>query len=185
MNLKSIKLGPRWTLFALLAVCVLPVVAAYVAYYWLPPEGRTHNGELLPPRPAPLSRLSVQNPAALSGRWLLVTVDSASCDAPCQHKLWLMRQVRTAMGDKAHRVERLWLVTGDGEPDARLVQAFQGMQFAHVSADALEVFAADRPRADYIYLLDPRAQVIMRYVASEDPKGVIRDLERLLRYSSQ
>jgi len=43
----------RRTLGLLALVCAAPVVASYIAYYWLHPTARTNYGELLEPAPAP------------------------------------------------------------------------------------------------------------------------------------
>jgi hypothetical protein len=36
---------------------------------------------------------------------------------------------------------------------------------------------------DHVYLLDPRGNVMLRFPKGADPKRMIRDLERLLKYS--
>jgi cytochrome oxidase Cu insertion factor (SCO1/SenC/PrrC family) len=40
--------------------------------------------------------------------------------------------------------------------------------------------AGDR---SHVYLVDPNGNVMMRWDAAQDPKGMLRDLERLLRAS--
>ena len=41
-------------LYAVIAVCVAPVLASYLAYYVVPPSGRTNYGTLItPPRALP------------------------------------------------------------------------------------------------------------------------------------
>jgi hypothetical protein len=35
----------------------------------------------------------------------------------------------------------------------------------------------------HVYLVDPNGNVMMRWRAEDDPKGMLRDLERLLRAS--
>ena len=91
-------------LYLLLAVCIAPVVASYLAYYVLPPEGRTNYGELVSPqRPLPAIRLARLDGTpfelqSLRGRWLLVTIDASECADACQRKLWKLRQVRLTTG---------------------------------------------------------------------------------------
>ncbi|MBS1172142.1 MAG: hypothetical protein H6R12_972, partial [Proteobacteria bacterium] len=41
--------------------------------------------------------------------------------------------------------------------------------------------AADR--ADHIYLIDPLGNIVLRFPPHPDPKKMIKDLERLLKYS--
>ena len=78
-------------------------------------------GELIPPRP-----LSGRPSTALRGKWLLIAVDGAACDAWCEKKLYYLRQLRRAQGKDMDRVERLWLLTDDGKPRAELLPAIEG-----------------------------------------------------------
>ena len=145
-------------------------------FHWGTPATGNY-GELLPPRAlegAPFDRLR--------GKWLLVTFDPAACDAACEKKLFIVRQVRRAQGANAERMERLWLVSDGGKPRPELLAAIEG---SHVeparSAGELQAFPGD-PRA-YIYVVDPLGNLILRYPADPDPKRMIRDLERLLKLS--
>jgi hypothetical protein len=141
---------------------------------WIP--GRQANyGELLAPRPlaGPL--------APLRGKWVLVTFDAAACGPACERKLYVVRQVRRAQAKEAERVERLWLLTDGGQPRAELLAALDG---GHVAAAAVELERAFPGRAtEHIYLVDPLGNLMMRYPAAPDPSRMIKDLERLLKYS--
>ena len=44
--------------------------------------------------------------------------------------------------------------------------------------------AGDRPFAgERLYLIDPLGNLMMSYARTADPKGIIKDLSRLLKYS--
>lgn len=141
---------------------------AYV-FGWSP--GAPGNyGELLEPRPTTLAPI-----VALRGKWVLVSADAAACDARCERKLYFMRQVRRAQGKEMDRIERLWLVQGPGEPRAALLAAYEGMRVARV---------ADSPfAAEHLYLVDPLGNLMMRFPRDPDPARVIKDLQRLMKYS--
>ena len=73
----------RIKMLLVLAVCAAPVVASYLSYNLLRPDGRSNYGSLiLPPHAMPSEaalRLTgvdgqVLKPAALKGQWLLVVV---------------------------------------------------------------------------------------------------------------
>ncbi len=164
----------RLTLLALALVCVLPVAASYLAYYVWPPEGQVNYGELIEPTPLPAA-LAAAAPA-VEGRWTLVYASSGACDAACRRALYYMRQVRTAQAEQMDRVERLWLRAG-GEPVAPADQ--DGLVVAAVDDDALTAL----PATARILLMDPRGKLMMRFPAEPDPKRMIRDLSRLLKYS--
>ena len=152
-------------------VCAAPIVLGTAAYLlgWSP--GRPGNyGELVPPRPVPAAPF-----AELRGKWVLVSADAAACDAYCEKKLYFMRQVRRAQGKDMGRIERLWLVSGAGAPRAELLAAIEGTRVV-----ALEDPAFSR---EHIYLVDPLGNLMLRFPRDPDPSRMIKDLQRLLRYS--
>lgn len=152
-------------------VCAAPLVLGTAAYLlgWSP--GKPGNyGELVPPRAVPAAPF-----AALRGKWVLVSADAAACDAYCEKKLYFMRQVRRAQGKDMERIERLWLVSGAGAPRAELLAAIEGTRVV-----ALEDPAFTR---EHIYLVDPLGNLMLRFPRDPDPSRMIKDLQRLLRYS--
>ena len=168
-------MSPKAKIGLIFAICAAPIVLGTAAYYFGWVEGKTGNyGELLPPR-------SLDTPAftALRGKWVLVTLDAAACDARCEKKLYVVRQVRRAQGAGAERIERLWLVTDGGRPRAELLAAIEG---SHVERSAESGMFPGDPLAQ-IYLVDPLGNLMMRYPADADPSRMIKDLERLLKVS--
>ncbi len=161
------------------ALFALPLAAGWVAYLagWVP--GRTSNyGTLIAPRP-----IGAEPLPALRGRWVLVSFDSGACDAHCERKLYYMRQVRRAQGKEMGRVERLWLVTDALVPRAELRAAIEGTRIAHPGAEVAAAFAAEGVAADHIYLVDPLGNLMLRFPRDPDPAKMVKDLERLLKYS--
>jgi hypothetical protein len=152
-------------------VCAAPLVLGTLAYLFGWSPGKPGNyGELIAPRPVTLAPF-----AALRGKWVLVSADAAACDAGCERKLYFMRQVRRAQGKEMERIERLWLLHGPGEPRAALLAAYEGMHVARV---------ADSPfSSEHLYLVDPLGNLMMRFPRDPDPARVIKDLQRLMKYS--
>ncbi len=169
----------RRKLVLLGALFSLPVVAGWIAYLtgWVP--GTTSNyGTLLAPRPSPDAAI-----AELRGKWVLVQLDRGACDAHCERKLYVMRQVRRAQGKSMGRVERLWLVTDGAALRAELLAAIEGTRVVRAGPGAAAGFAAERDPADHIYLVDPMGNLMMRFPRDPDPGRMVKDLERLLKYS--
>src|SRR3982751_2917922 len=80
----------RWKMLAVLAICAAPVIASYLTYYVVRPEGRRVFGELIDPQ-RPLPDLRARELAggeiglrSLKGQWLLVSVSGGACDAGCE-----------------------------------------------------------------------------------------------------
>jgi hypothetical protein len=153
-------------------VCAAPLVLGTAAYLlgWSP-GAPANYGELIPPRViAPLSELR--------GKWVLVTFDAAACDADCERKLYVARQVRRAQGKDMDRIERMWVVTDAGKPRPDVLAATEGTRVGRFAGDGFP-----GPIAEYIYLIDPLGNLMMRFPRDPDPSQVIKDLQRLMKYS--
>ncbi len=181
----------RWVLLAILALCVAPVVASYLAYYLVKPDGRTNYGELLDP-PRAVEGLVVRevNDAqatfdALRGKWVLLTVGTQGCDEACAARLYSIRQVRLTTGKERDRVHRVLLLSGNGEPAASLLAEHEGLRVWRADADLarwLPPAQGGMPQ-DHIFVIDPLGNVMLRFPRSADPSRMKKDIARLLRAS--
>ena len=171
-------MSPRTKLALIFAVCAAPFVLGTLAYVYRWTPGTSGNyGELIPPRV-----LSGAPFDALRGKWLFVTVDAAACGARCEKKLYFVRQVRRAQGKDSERVERLWLVTDGGTPKPELTAAIAGTRIVALqNAELLKAFPGNPTQ--HIYVVDPLGNLMMRYPPDPDPSKMIKDLQRLLKYS--
>ena len=153
------------------AVCVAPLVLGTAAYWmgWSP-GAPSNYGELIPPRLTPLDEFR--------GKWVLVTFDAGACDAYCERKLYVMRQVRRAQGKDMERIERLWVLTDAGKPRADVLAASEGTR---ISRDGNVGFPGNP--ADHIYVVDPLGNLMMRFPRDPEPGRMIKDLSRLLKAS--
>lgn len=157
-------------------MCAAPLVLGTAAYLlgWSP-GAPSNYGELLKPHVVEATPLS-----ELRGKWVLVTFDAAACDASCERKLYIARQVRRAQGKDMERIERLWVIMDAGKPRADILAATEGTRIAR-NENLSGGFPG--PAAEYIYLVDPLGNLMMRFPRDPDPSQVIKDLQRLLKYS--
>jgi cytochrome oxidase Cu insertion factor (SCO1/SenC/PrrC family) len=177
----------RFIVAAIFAVSAMPLVAALLAYHFFPPAGRTNYGELIEPRPMPRATLQRLDGgpftlAELKGRWVMLQADDAACGAQCREKLFNMRQARLAQGKNMDRIERLWLVLDAGRPAPELARLHEGAVLARAAPELVAALPGADVR-DHIYLLDPHGNLMLRFPGAADPKRMIKDLERLLKYS--
>lgn len=189
------RLG-RLKMLAVLAVCAAPVIASYLSYYVLKPSGRTNYGSLILPTRSlpdlPLASLEGQpvKAASLKGQWLMVVVAPATCDAACEKRLYLQRQLREMMGRDRDRIDKVWFVTDDTQPRPALREATGGavpVQVLRVPREALAAWLqpeAGRALEDHVYIVDPMGEWMMRMPAEPEPSKVKKDIERLLRASA-
>ena len=178
------KNNARNMLLLLAAVCGLPIVLSYLAFYVWKPEKTMNYGELITPTPlaGPLVNLdgSAFELTSLRGKWVLLHADRAACDEHCKQLIYFMRQARIAQNEGMERIERVWVITDNGAPDATWLKDYTGMK---VLRGAPQLPApADASR--HIYLLDPLGNLILRYPDNPEPKRIIKDLARLMKFSN-
>ena len=188
----------RLKMLAVLAVCALPVVASYVAYFFVRPEARTNYSTLIVPTRSlpPLALHTLDgarvDAASLRGQWLLAVVGDAACDAGCERRLYLQRQLREMLGRERGRVDKVWFVTDGGAVRDALraavtAPATGGATLLRADRDALAAWLAPAPGqrlVDHLYVVDPHGEWMLRVPADPEPARVKRDLERLLRASA-
>ena len=182
----------RLKLFAVLLVCASPVIASYLAYYVFPPVGRTNYGDLIQPqRPVPELSLKGLDGAPTSwkpllGQWVLLQVDSGACPTACTDKLYALRQHRTMTGKERDRIERVWLITDQAQPEAKVLEGYEGTFVLRVDAQQLGHWLVVEPGqalTDYVFMIDPQGNLMMRFPADGDPRRIHKDIARLLRAS--
>ncbi|MEO8855768.1 MAG: hypothetical protein ABI343_02150 [Burkholderiaceae bacterium] len=186
----------RLKMLLVLLICAAPVIASYVTYYFVRPEGRSVFGELIDPqRPLPdvqavaLDGKTV-NLRSLKGQWLLVTVAGGACDKACEGQLYIQRQLRESLGQEMDRVDRVWLIDDDARVAPSLLPALHDATVLRVPQQTLNRWLSPAPGhalADHLYVVDPMGNWMMRFPASLDLAGAAkakRDLGRLLRASA-
>ena len=182
------SLSPRVKLLLIASGFALPIVASFLAYHFLRPDPTGNYGELLlPPRQVTAQRFEKPDHQGwdfteLRGRWALVASDSGACGAPCVAKLTTLRQVQQALGRRATRVARVFVVDDLVAPDPRALEPFDGTIVAITPKGLALPPGATNDRA-HVYLVDPKGLVMMRWPAAADRKRMLRDLERLLKAS--
>jgi hypothetical protein len=175
----------RRSLLVLAALFFLPVALAFYLYYggdWRPPGSSAHGELIEPARPLP----EVAGAEALRGKWSLVYVGSGACDEACRRTLFVMRQTRLGLAQEMTRVQRVLLATDTCCDRAFLRREHPGLVPIDASdasfAPLLQQFPADE-RARAIYVVDPLGNLMMRFDARDNPKGLLTDLKKLLKLS--
>ena len=189
--------------FVLLGLLFMaPTFVAWVMHHsseqgWRP-EGMTNRGTLVhPARPLqPPQDLQVNDQplsAYLNGFWTMVYVGDDDCDAVCNGDLYKMRQVRVAQNENMKRVQLLYLMQGEVVPQelSRLLATeYTEMTLVPMRAEQAEVllpqFAIDETPvldAGRVYYVDPLGNLMMYYTPDADPRDMLKDLQKLLKYS--
>lgn len=185
----------RLRMIIVMLVCAAPVLASYLTYYVIRPQTLRHFGTLIQPV-NPMPDIMAQtlddeqvSLSSLKGQWLIVSLSSGVCDAPCQTNLLLQRQIRASLGREKERTEWVWLIT-DNQPvskelmtglgDAVVLRVPPALLAQWLSAES------GHELSEHLYLIDPHGNWMMRFPASlsiEQAGPLKRDWDRLLRAS--
>ncbi|QWE14459.1 hypothetical protein [Polynucleobacter sp. AP-Sving-400A-A2] len=185
----------RIQMLLLLLACAAPVIASYLAYYVFKPEGgKTNFGTLVQP-------VQDMNPAwfdiPFDGKWtLLVARPAGECtikNESCLEALFLMRQLRIAVGRESSRVQLVWVNTDGKAVDPEVLLAYDqktaGFQIVDLPVDPqlraqFDAWLNRDGAGQKIQLIDPSPAKMMIFPVSNSPKefgSMKKDLEKLLR----
>jgi hypothetical protein len=180
--------------FILLAsLFIVPLATAILLYFssdWRPTVN-AHGMLIDPPRQLSVTGIALADgrpapPDVFLGHWSLF-YPAEACDERTGELLDELAHVRIALDKDAGRVRRVLLHGGQ----------CSGFAFASQDADLLvlsavgargEAFRAQFPLAvdggHGIYIVDPHGNLMMSYPAAGSARGLLMDLERLLRLSN-
>ncbi len=186
----------RLKMALVLLVCAAPVLASYFTYFVVRPQGGTAYSTLIQPAvpmPRVAGRLLSGQPQplrGLAGQWLLVVVDGGACNAACEKRLFLQRQLREMTGREADRIDKLWLVVDETPLSPALQQALLAspamniLRLPRADVQAWLQPAPGQALEDHLYIVDPLGDWMMRAPANADPSKLKRDIDKLLRGSA-
>ena len=182
-EVKSDRNPGRWILLLLTVAFLGPIAVAVLLYAtgeWRASGSTVHGVLLNPPRLLPTEAGISQ----MRGKWTLIYLGSGHCDQSCDISLGEMRQLRRSLGKEMSRVQRVYVVT-DGVADSRdLHREDPGLiVIADPSASSALVNAVGTRNEGDIFLADPLGNLVLRYPASTELKGMYEDLQRLLKAS--
>ena len=122
----------------------------------------------------------------LLGKWTLTGFVSNGCNMDCEKLLYTLRQTRLALGKNLDKVGRLILT--DSEEVMGYVEEYKGQKVVKDPVEYDRLINKFREIENFdatdIFLIDPYGFIMMRYKRDMNPKGIIKDVERLIKNSS-
>lgn len=191
MNDKAKSTGRR-QMILLVIIFFTPLAIAWLMYFdvitWRPTASSAHGELIQPPIPLPAHQpdyaVRVYDNDFLRGRWTLVYITSETCTTECDKALLILRQVRMSLGKDVERVGRAAFIPPDSALVARLTDVFPGMELVTHDALADEILGQTASAAgEWIYLVDPLGNLMMRFPRDQEPRPLFNDLKRLLKVS--
>lgn len=176
----------RLIVLAIVAIGILPLLAALYFRYVSPPSVKAIAGQPVDPVALPFELLQRLDGSPLehpevSGKWLVIFAAPGACDQRCQHTLYLTRQARTAQGRNMTRIDRLWLITDSTRPAEGLLAAHPDLVLVKATdGKVLRLLGGSESR--HINLVDRRGLLVFRYPDDPEPKAFIGELGKLIKF---
>ncbi|MEP5765492.1 MAG: hypothetical protein ABJ308_12905 [Halieaceae bacterium] len=191
----------RLVLLMIAGVPVMIILAASWLWYYVSSGridlvailGTANRGELLSPplaladfAPRTAAGDSFEIAAAAPPIWRILIPGEGSCDEACRQTLYYTRQINTAMGKYANRIERVYLAAAERDAGLaeELAQTYPDLKVLYTAPASMASLGsdADGQMAGY-FVVDPAGWIILSYAADADGKDVMADLKFLIKNS--
>lgn len=177
------------TQLALIALAfVAPLMLAtwmYTSGHWQP-DSSSNYGTILQPIVNLADELPASPVMALrEHQWLMLYVNSGSCDQACLEALYRLRQSRLMLANEMSRVTRVFL-HGESAPDKVFLEEQHAGLITITDKDLENFLAGKRPvehKQGGIFLIDPLGNLVMYFSPDLLPAEMVDDIKHLLRLS--
>lgn len=193
--------NPKLVLVAIGLLFFLPLLLAVTmrSQWWdFKPESLSNRGQLVQPPVAVAPGLAQAHSSGNAeysldqGRWVILYPYPGQCESACQKAIAGLRQVHLATGRHQEQVV-IWLLSAQpAAPEVQELLLAIYPQFEIRFDTDQQIFGMlgqIEHQADLqygqAYLLDPAANIILRYPPGFDPGDINQDLDRLLAWSGK
>jgi len=182
------------TLWILLGSFIVPMVVAYLYFFFGDRPSVSSNGVLINPV-VDIETLGLSDESgslldrdALTPKWRIYTFVDSNCDADCQQKLFNMRQINVALGKNRQRLQHVIVhLTSPDSDFAQLIESEHQQAIKLFAKDesikALANNPAENTNQQTIYLVDPLGNIMMKFSADLTAKLILKDINKLLKIS--
>jgi len=179
------------TLWLLLASFLVPAFLAYGYFFFGDRPSVASNGKLISPI-VDIETLNLKDPLGeivsrqeLTPKWRMYYFANANCDSECKNDLYNMRQINVALGKNADRVQHVivHLSTPQNEFTKYVETEHPEAVRVYGATEDMTDLTKKNSSAQYIYLVDPLGNIMMKFPNSLDAKLILKDINKLLKIS--
>ena len=178
--------------YLLIAVFVTPLLIA-IAMYTL----RNHlaivkpvsHGQLIHPA-QPIEEFAVAFTAGnssglnfLKSKWTYLFYAPGKCGLECEAALFKLRQTKIAAGRESNRIQSIMIVDRR-HVNHQILARYEKIKAGQLLKMQLENQNQLMLEPGVIYLIDPNANIMMKYDDLATSRGLLKDIKKLLRVSN-
>ena len=184
----------KLTLIGIFLLFFIPIITSwYLVFYtdfMYDAQGIQH-GKLISPvisiGAIKAKEISTMDEVVIEKKWVLVFIQNNLCNEFCKERLYQVRQIRLALGEDRDKVDRLVIFNQINDlnelKDSYSGQKFIDQSFMNYQGLVKKFNDSYTDKKNPIFLLDPYGFLMMQYPEGTEPKGIIKDIERLIRNS--
>jgi cytochrome oxidase Cu insertion factor (SCO1/SenC/PrrC family) len=192
--LLSQKNKGKLTLIGISLLFFIPIITSwYLVFYtdFMQGSKGVEHGKLISPvisiGTIKAKDISTMNGVVIDKKWVLVFVQNNVCTELCKDRLYQLRQIRLALGEDRDKVDRLIILDKESELD-ELKNSYPGQKIVDKSFINYQFLVTKfndlySDKISPIFLIDPYGYLMMQYPKGTEPKGIIKDIERLIKNS--
>tara|TARA_B110000196_G_C21092420_1_gene638228 strand:+ start:235 stop:819 length:585 start_codon:yes stop_codon:yes gene_type:complete len=182
------------TLIGISLFFFIPIIISwYLVFYsnFMTNSKGVQNGELIEPLitigKIEAAGIKTMEKVLISEKWTLVFIEKGQCGELCKQRLYQLRQIRLALGEDRDKVDRLVIFNNQNNID-EFSEPYSGQKFIDNTFTGHSILFEkfknfDSANPDSVYLIDPYGFLMMKYSQDFKPKGIIKDIERLIKNS--
>lgn len=194
MSISPKKANPKLIGFLLLLVFLGPFGFAINMHKKADQAALRHNnvGELITPvkqaRDLFLTSLDTQQSFKgdkLAGKWQFMYIPPLACDEACHESIAMMGQIHHSLNKSATRLERMLVLL-----DFHKIEDFKtyNKKYSLRTESYSQTLGSigDKAKRDEVgefYIIDPKGHIMMYYTGNTPPKGILKDLNKLMKAS--
>jgi cytochrome oxidase Cu insertion factor (SCO1/SenC/PrrC family) len=184
----------KLTLIGIFLLFFIPIITSwYLVFYtdFMHDAQGIQHGKLISPvisiGAIKAKEISTMDEVVIEKKWVLVFIQNNLCNEFCKERLYQVRQIRLALGEDRDKVDRLVIFNQINNlnelKDSYSGQKFIDQSFMNYQGLVKKFNDSYADKKNPIFLLDPYGFLMMQYPEGTEPKGIIKDIERLIRNS--
>lgn len=184
----------KLTLIGIFLLFFIPIIISwYLVFYtdFMHDAQGIQHGKLISPvisiGAIKAKEISTMDEVVIEKKWVLVFIQNNLCNEFCKERLYQVRQIRLALGEDRDKVDRLVIFNQINDlnelKDSYSGQKFIDQSFMNYQGLVKKFNDSYADKKNPIFLLDPYGFLMMQYPEGTEPKGIIKDIERLIRNS--